>query len=61
LTDFDIQKMIDANASTIIWKSMTTFDQDNFWYPGSTIDSIARSNEILGWVGVGKSKPFKTV
>jgi hypothetical protein len=34
VSDSDIQKMIDTNASTIIWKSMTPFDQDNFWYPG---------------------------
>jgi hypothetical protein len=27
-----LTKMRDI-ASTIIWKSITTFDQDNFWYP----------------------------
>jgi hypothetical protein len=29
--------------------------------PLHIVVTIGRSNEILGWVGVGKIKPFRTV
>jgi hypothetical protein len=47
--DFDIQKMIWHNASTIIWKSMTTFDQDHFWYPGTSWRNFVEWKYIQGY------------
>jgi hypothetical protein len=49
MTDLDIQKMIDTNASTIIWKSMTTSDQDNFWYPGTSWRNFVEWKYIQGY------------
>jgi hypothetical protein len=37
---WDIQKIVWLKTLTIIWKFMTTFDQDNFWYPGISNLSI---------------------